>query len=114
MHVLSWHPVHVSALAALQDVPAVQGAHSVDPAAADVPAAQETHVADDMAPDAEENVPGEQSEQDVAADVPTLNLPAGHCVQAPSVRADGTVDRKLPAAQVVTICPTGGPLPSGQ
>ncbi len=57
---MSRHPVHVSALAALQDVPAVQGVHDVDPAAAAVPAAHSWQLAMDEDPAANPLVPGEQ------------------------------------------------------
>ena len=96
-------------------VPALQSWHVEDPRDAEnFPATQKTHVPDVVASKAEEDVPGAQSEHVVAADIPALNLPAGHCAQKPSVTADGTVDRNRPAAQFMTVCARGGSLPAGQ
>jgi hypothetical protein len=96
-------------------VPALQSWHVEDPRDTEnFPATQKTHVPGVVASKAEEDVPGAQSEHVVAADIPALNLPAGHCAQKPSVTADGTVDRNRPAAQFMTVCAIGGSLPSGQ
>ncbi len=95
---MSLHPVHVTALAALQDVPAMQAVHDADPAAAAVPGAHSWQLEMDDDPAANPLVPAGQLSHATDPTGDTENIPAGQNSHVSAVRAP-SLNENVPAGQ---------------